>query len=105
MCVLSDPWSVAGNLNLASIEADERYLEYSESLAVGYSFCESLAGYIEYFGFFPESNAEDEDDTHFLNGGFTYMLDENIQLDILSGFGINDSAEDFLSGCGVSFRI
>ena len=64
----------------------------------------SVGSYLEYFGFYP-GGADDEGDTkNFINGGFTYAVNDDLQLDILAGFGLNDDAEDFFTGVGISFR-
>ena len=100
-------FSLAGNFNFdVPVEDSDYYFEPSASLAFGYSLTESLGTYLEYFGFYPSGgNAPSTVSTHFLNAGLTYGLTENLQLDLLVGMGINDSAEDFFTGCGVSFRL
>ncbi len=40
-----------------------------------------------------------------LDGGVTYLLKPNVQLDLYVGAGISDAAPDWLAGAGVSFRL
>lgn len=100
-----DKHSVAGNLNFANpIGIEGRYLEISNSTAVAFNITKRIGTYLEYFGFYPAESVP-EDDTHFLNGGFTYAINSDLQIDVRSGFGINSAAEDFFAGLGVSYRI
>jgi hypothetical protein len=41
---------------------------------------------------------------HYLNGGFTYLVSDDIQLDLRAGFGLSDAADDFFAGPGLSIR-
>jgi hypothetical protein len=38
------------------------------------------------------------------NGGFTLLMNENTQLDLRVGAGLNNEAPDFFAGAGLSFR-
>jgi len=57
---------------------------------------------LEYFGFYP--NDLGTDCAHFINGGFTYLITNNLQIDWRAGFGVNEEAEDFFTGVGLSWR-
>ena len=39
---------------------------------------------------------------HYIDGGFTYLLNNDTQLDIRAGQGLNPSADDFFAGVGFS---
>ena len=67
------------------------------------SLTDRLGTYFEYFGFYP--NADDMDAAHSMNGGFTYLITDNLQFDIRAGFGLNEEADDFFTGAGFSWRI
>ena len=41
---------------------------------------------------------------HYINGGFTYLITNDIQWDIRAGAGLNDAAEDYFIGTGLSIR-
>jgi len=102
---VNDETGVAGNLNLASVEGEvERYIEVSSSLALAHSITDEVGVYVEYYGFYPAESIEPETTENYVNGGFTYGVTENLQLDIRAGFGINKAADDFFTGVGVSFR-
>jgi hypothetical protein len=76
---------------------------YAQSWTVGFSLTERLASYLEWFAFVP-SGADSEQPQHFLNGGFTYQLNNDLQLDVRGGVGLNEAAEDFFLGTGWAVR-
>ena len=43
-------------------------------------------------------------DTQFINGGFTYLITNNFQVDIRVGMGLNDKADDLITGVGFAWR-
>ncbi|MCO6430903.1 MAG: transporter [Deltaproteobacteria bacterium] len=100
-----DRYSVAGNLNLAALQGeDERYLEVSSSLAFGADLTQHFGTYVEYFGLYPAEQVVEEDE-HYLNGGFTWSVSPDFQLDLRTGFGLNGDAIDLFTGAGFAARI
>ena len=84
-------------------EADDgTFAELAQSWTVAASLTDRVGAYGEYFAFFPLD--ADEADEHFLNGGLTYLLTDDVQYDVRAGFGLNDDAEDFFAGTGLSVR-
>ena len=73
----------------------------SYTLALGYGITDALSFYVEPYGFLTNSG----DELHLINGGFTYLVNDNIQVDLTGGFGLNDIAPDNFIGCGASFLI
>jgi len=59
--------------------------------------------YTEWFAVFPDS-ADTQQTEHYFNGGFTYLISNDIQWDVRAGTGLNDAADDFFVGTGVSIR-
>jgi len=80
-----------------------RYSQFAGSIALGFSLTEWLGAYAEYFGFAPEF--DDGPDSHFLNGGFTFLISRDVQLDARAGFSIDDAETDSFFGAGLAFRI
>jgi hypothetical protein len=70
------------------------------TLTTGYSFTEKIGGYIEFFGFIPQIEKPD----HRFDGGLTYLLNPNQQLDISGGFGLSKTSPDYYVALGYSFR-
>ena len=71
------------------------------SLAYGFGLTESVGAYIEIFGSLGMSARESP--VH-VDGGFTYLLNEDTQFDLFFGSGINDDAPDWFAGIGFSKR-
>ncbi|MBM4092917.1 MAG: transporter [Planctomycetes bacterium] len=103
---LSDRMYAAGSSQLlrALDDATGRpYALYVQSWACGYSVTERLGSYVEWFVFVPDG-ADEARTQHYLNGGLTYLISDNIQLDLRAGFGLSDAADDFFAGPGLSIR-
>jgi len=62
-----------------------------------------VGAYTEWFAFIP-SGADTARTEHYFNGGFSYLISNNIQFDILAGVGLNDAADDYFLGTGLSIR-
>ena len=82
---------------------DDAYTEWAQSWTVAYALAERLGGYTEWFAFFPHS-ADTAEPEHFFNGGFTYLFNNDVQWDIRAGVGLNDAADDYFVGTGLSMR-
>jgi len=101
---LSERFSLASNLNYAYASEDgDRFHQFSGSLVLEYQLTERWGTYIEYFGFVPESdNGPNES---FFDGGLTYLVNDNLQLDASAGVGVfNGRSPDYFTGFGVSWR-
>lgn len=103
----SESTSLGYNIG-ASVETSEDALgdkttlsSLDYSIAFGFDIAESVGGYIEIFG--SQGLSADEDPLQ-VDGGFTYLLDEDTQFDIFVGAGLNDDAPDFFAGIGFSKR-
>lgn len=104
---LSDRVAVGGStqVNRARDETGHFYMETAQSATVGVGLTDRLGMYTEYFGFYPTSAVEPGvGPEHFLNGGLTYLVTNDIQLDVRAGFGLNRNATDFFTGGGISVR-
>ncbi len=100
---LTDRLSVAGNVNLGvPRSARGRFVQSAASLSFGYAWTDWLGSYVEYFGIYPNDRGSDA--AHYLNGGFTFPVNDNLQFDIRAGVGLNEEADDFFSGVGFSVR-
>jgi hypothetical protein len=103
---LSDSVSLAGstqfNRAIDGGSANE-YTQWAQSIALGKGITDEIGCYLEWYAFFPD-NADTDGVEHYLNGGFSYLISDNIQWDIRAGLGLNDGAQDFLAGTGLSIR-
>jgi hypothetical protein len=81
------------------------YLEFAQSLTIGYVLTEKLGAYTEWFAFFPcGAIAPSVGALHYLDGGFTYKFTPNLQFDIRAGIGLSRLADDFFAGSGFAVR-
>ena len=79
---------------------DERASTLGAAIGASFSLSDHLGSYVEYFGVHSDS----ADSTHSLGGGFTYLINNDLQLDINGGIGLNNAADDYFAGAGVSWR-
>ncbi len=100
---LSERLSVAGNINVAVPTEDaHRFVQASGSVTTALAVSERWGAYLEYFGFYP--NADGADCAHYVNGGVTYLINDNLQFDWRIGAGLNRAADDLFTGVGFSWR-
>lgn len=101
---INDALAVAGNFNYASRVSDgDRFNEWAASLSFGTAFTDQLGAYLEYFGIYPDSTPVANVES-YLNGGVTYLINNDLQLDARIGTGLNDNAADLFSGVGFVWR-
>ena len=79
------------------------YTEWAQSWTVGYSLHDRVGMYTEWYALMPD-NAETAQVEHYGNGGLTLLLNDDIQWDIRAGVGLNDAADDYFLGTGLSIR-
>ena len=101
---LTETTSIAGSTQVNRIEDDTvgELSEWAQSIAFGQSLTEEIGFYVEWFGLFPTNSSLQN--AHSVNGGFTFLLTENVQFDIRGGLGLNDAADDYFIGTGFSVR-
>ncbi|QHI37272.1 hypothetical protein IMCC3317_26510 [Kordia antarctica] len=96
---LSENWSFSYNLG-AAWDGNSSNVSYVYTTVLGHSITEKIGCYLEFYGDFPESDRAN----HLIDGGFTYLVSNNIQLDLSGGTGINTD-QDFFISTGISFRL
>jgi hypothetical protein len=102
---ISDDFSLAGSTqyNRAVDEESELYDEWSQSATVGVSLLDNVGAYMEWFAFIPGGTPAALPE-HYINGGLTYQLNDDLQFDVRIGKGLSDASEDFFAGAGIAFR-
>ena len=105
-------WDVTDDLSTAGSTQFNRsvdpatgagYTEWAQSWTVGYSLHDRVAMYSEWYALIPHS-ADTPQTEHYGNGGFTVLLNDDIQWDIRAGVGLNEPADDYFLGTGLSIR-
>lgn len=103
---LNDCVTLAGSTQANQMidpESDGDYLEVAQSVSVGVDLGEGTGLYLEWYGLFPDG-ADSAQVEHYMDGGFVHLLNDDLQLDIFAGHGLNSSAADFFCGAGLSVR-
>ncbi len=72
---------------------------YTASL--GIKLLKKLNMFVESYGFLRENSTAD----NRLDGGLTYLISNNIQLDASGGIGLSEISPDYFISCGLSFRL
>jgi len=95
---LSEKSSLGYNLG-AALGNDSSEASYIYTLSYGYSISEKFGAYAEVYGDLPENNSAN----HFWDIGFTYLIQNNFQLDATLGRSFNEG-QDILVSTGFSYR-
>ncbi len=100
---LSSNVSLTTNFIYSYLKDSQRYHEFDASVSLGFSLSERAGSFIEAYGLFPSGG---RDNSKFVDGGFTYLLNNNTQIDASMGFGLgnNVGGPDFFYGAGLSHR-
>ena len=97
---LSDRFSLGYNLG-AEWDGDSAGPLYFYSLALGMGLTENLSIFAESYGLLnPKGEPE-----NMLDAGFTYLLLDNLQVDLSGGIGLNENAMDNFISVGLTLRI
>jgi len=102
---LDDVSSLSGNLGIA-FPSDEltgdRFTQGKFSLMYSRDMGEATSVFGEYWTNFPA--ADEQDCEHVLQAGVLHMIGPDTQLDFRAGVGLNDQADDWIVGIGISHR-
>lgn len=74
---------------------------YIYTLASGFSLGDAVGCYAELYGFAPQSESAE----HLADAGLTYLIRNNMMVDISAGIGISSNAPDFFLALGFSVRL
>jgi len=100
---LNDKWSIYGvGLATALSGGEGRFFQSGASLATYYQFTKHVGGFVEYYGLYP--SARGSDCQHNVDFGPVILVNDNFQIDLRAGFGLNEEAPDFVAGIGFCVR-
>jgi hypothetical protein len=105
---LTDRLSFGYNLGTSweTIEDDrgdrDTHSSFIYTAALGFGLTDRLGAFIEFFGDIPING--EGGPANSLDGGFTYLLKDNLQVDCFLGKGLSEDAEDWFVGAGFSYR-
>lgn len=97
---LNEKSSLSYNLGMAW-DGDITTANYVYTTAYGYTISNKVGVFIEIYGDLPE----DSHFNHFWDTGLTYLISDNIQLDVSGGTGLSKNVQDLFLSAGISFRL
>jgi hypothetical protein len=97
---LSERWSLAYNFGFSyNGENPDGFFIYTGSL--GYQISQKIWSFAEVYGNFDNGDHPN----HRLDGGFTYLIANNLQVDVTAGWGLDDVVKRFMLNAGFAWRI
>ena len=96
-------WSHAGKLPLAGTVKVSRFADgyqLDNGLKLPFAIGTDQSAFVEWEANLPEGGGS----THWLNGGYQFLLTDDLQWDLNAGFGLNSRAGDYRLGLGFSTR-
>ena len=102
---VTDELSIAGSsqFNRSLDDSGDSYIQFAQSLSAGYAFTDELGAYAEWYVLTPASSSAAPTE-HYIDGGFTVLLNNDVQWDIRAGKGVSSAAADYFVGTGLSVR-
>ena len=83
--------------------ASDRFLAWTQSVALGTEIAERTTMYNEFYGIFSYGLEDDYAEVYF-NIGADYYVTNNLVLDLRVGVGLTPDSDDFFSGVGGGYR-
>jgi hypothetical protein len=84
-------------------ETNDPYVEFAQSWTLVRSWTDNVSSFTEWFCLVPCS-ADTDPTQHYFDGGFAVLLSDDVQWDIRAGVGLNEAADDYFVGSGLSVR-
>lgn len=99
---ISDKTSLFGTCQTSSYkENTNRIYDAQVALGLSLSHTNEFGSFIEVYSIIPSQTYIDTEAV--INGGFTYLLNNNVQFDINLGVGLNSQSHNFV-GCGIAMQ-
>ena len=104
--IVEDRWTLGAStqLNRRVDDSNHYYAEFAQAFTLGKKWTPRLGQYTEWFTLVPCGAITEARTEHYLDGGFTYLITDNFQVDIRAGVGLNRAANDFFAGSGFGIR-
>ena len=83
--------------------ASDRFILWSQSVAVGFELTEKNTLYTEYYGLFSHA-LEDNVSIGFFNVGLDHYVTNDLVIDFRVGVGLTDDSDELFTGFGGGYR-
>ena len=96
-------WTHSGALALAGTVKLSKFssgFQLDNGLKLPFSWGDGHSGFVEWEANLPEGGGS----IHWLNGGYQWLIDDDMQFDLNAGLGLNDRTADYRVGVGFSIR-
>ena len=97
---LSEKFTFGYNLG-AEWDGESAEPSFIYTVTTGYAITDKFGAYIELFGFAPQKSIAD----NRFDGGVSYLLRNNILIDVSGGIGLNENSRYSYISFGFSFRL
>ncbi|PXX98786.1 hypothetical protein DF185_15525 [Marinifilum breve] len=99
---INDAMALGANLGVSwSGMEGQDYAVWMYAAVIGLTLSDQIGAYAELYGFLPGEGKND----HRWDGGLTYAVTENLQLDFSTGIGLSKVSPDFFISLGLSIRM
>jgi len=102
---LAERWGVVANLDFGAPtqgpDDHRRIFQLEPELSLGLALTPRWGTFVEYFGAVKTGGVADE---HSIDGGFTWLASDDLQLDLHAGGGLDDAAPEWFVSAGISWR-
>ncbi|MGK9476964.1 transporter [Melioribacter sp. OK-6-Me] len=100
---INNYFTLSSNLGAISVVGsnDQRELLYLFSLSMGFAITDNTGWFLEFFSLMPDKHEWQPS----IDSGFTYLIGNNLQLDLFAGFGLNNFTSDLFAGLGISYNM
>ncbi|MEA2563194.1 MAG: hypothetical protein QOH06_4698 [Acidobacteriota bacterium] len=107
--ILALDWEVGERFGLGAnvgysyaTDEEEQFHQLLASLSGGFSITDRLGTYLEWYGLSEET--ADGPTTHYVDGGLSFLINDDLVVDARVGTGLNDADPDWYVGVGGSVR-
>ena len=111
---IADGWTLAGSSGfltqalgdfglLPEEPAADRFIDWVQSVALGFELTERNTMYAEWYGHFSHALA-DEFTISIFNVGIDHYITDDLVVDIRVGVGLNDESDNLFAGVGGGYR-
>jgi hypothetical protein len=103
---LGEDWSLGGSTAIGGAVdqiTNDPYAQFSQSLSLGHTWTKKVDSFSEFYVLSPIGADTDRPQDYF-DAGFSVHINNDVQWDIRAGVGLNEAANNFFTGMGLSLR-